>query len=430
MQKIINLSGKGRPVRGRFTVPADKSISHRALIIACLSGGAEISNLLDSEDIRSTENALRLLGAQIEAGAGKTTVRCEKLKTPEKTIDAGNSGTTARLLAGVLCAQPFESAITGDRYLKKRPMERLIKPLSLMGAEISASGEKKLLPLSIRGGNIRAVEYKMPLASAQVKSAILLAGLFAGGNTKIVEPKATRDHTEIMLRHFGARVQSADGKVVIEGGGAESLTKTEVEIPADISSAIFPVAAAVINPGSKVVVENVGINPARTGALEILRDMGAHINVYNKRFSGGEPVGDIEARGTETLTGTEVKGSVIPRAIDELPVIAAVACFARGITTISDAAELRVKESDRIKAMTEGLGKLGARIEELEDGMRITGANLTAGSCSSAGDHRVAMSLAVAATGAKGTSRIENADCVAISFRGFFDFLESIRAGK
>lgn len=431
-EKSITVAGKGRPARGRFTVPADKSVSHRALIIGCLArGGAKITNLLDSEDVLSTKNALRLLGAEIETAGGKTTVRCEKMKAPQREIDAGNSGTTARLMAGVLSARTFESTITGDRYLKKRPMRRVIKPLSRMGAVISSKGG--LLPISIRGAKPSAIRYKMPQASAQVKSAVLLAGLFADGDTKITEPLPTRDHTERMLRHFGARVESAGTEVTLEGRGALRLREAEVEVPADLSSAIFPIAAAVINPGSKVVIENVCVNPTRTGGLEILRQMGADIRVSNRGSSGGEPVGDIEASGAgaESLRGVEIGGGLVPGAIDELPAVAAVACFARGVTAISGAAELRVKESDRIKTMAEGLRRLGARVEEKPDGMRITGGTgLVAGACSSAGDHRVAMALSVAATGAEGTSVIENADCVAVSFRGFFDFFEKLRARK
>lgn len=431
-EKTTTVPGKGRPARGRVTVPGDKSVSHRALIIGAISRGeTKIANLLDSEDTHSTENALRLLGAEIETAGGKTTVRCEKLKAPQREINAGNSGTTARLLAGVMSAQAFESTITGDKYLKKRPMERVIKPLSLMGASIISKAGSGLLPVSICGTKPSAINYKMPQASAQVKSAVLLAGLFADGNTKIIEPVATRDHTEIMLRNFGARVKSEGREVTLEGRGALRLKAAEVEVPGDISSAIFPIAAAVVSPGSKLVVENVGINPARTGALEILRDMGADIKVSGACKSGGEPVGNIEASGAGALRGIEIKGGVIARAIDELPAVAAVACFARGVTTISDAGELRVKESDRIKTMTEGLRKLGGRVEELTDGMRINGGRgLTANTCSSGGDHRVAMALAVAATGAAGSTVIENTDCVAVSFRGFFSFLEKLRAGK
>lgn len=433
-EKTITVPGKGRPATGRVTVPGDKSVSHRALIIGALSRGeTKIANLLDSEDTHSTENALRLLGAEIETAGGKTTVRCEKLKAPQREINAGNSGTTARLLAGVLSAQTFESTITGDRYLKKRPMERVIKPLSLMGASVTSKAGNGLLPVSISGTKPSAIIYKMPQASAQVKSAVLLAGLFADGNTKIIEPVTTRDHTEIMLRHFGARVKNEGREVTLEGRGALRLKAAEVDVPGDISSAIFPIAAAVVNPGSKLVVENVGINPARTGALEILRDMGADIKVSSRCKSGGEPVGNIEASGAGAggLRGIEIKDGVIARAIDELPAVAAVACFARGVTTISGAGELRVKESDRIKTMTEGLRKLGGRVEELADGMRINGGRgLTANTCSSGGDHRVAMALAVAATGAVGSTVIENADCVAVSFRGFFSFLEKLRSGK
>ncbi|WP_462137978.1 3-phosphoshikimate 1-carboxyvinyltransferase [Candidatus Mycalebacterium sp.] len=429
MSAQITISGGVRPVTGRTTVPADKSISHRALIIGCLShSGGRITNLLDSEDIISTKNALRLLGARIETSAGETTAVCDCLAPAGKAIDAGNSGTTARLLAGVLSAQRFESTVTGDKYLKQRPMERVITPLSLMGADISSRGGK--LPLSIKGSRLRAMEYEMPVASAQVKSAILLAGLYADGDTKITEPEKTRDHTEIMLGHFGAGVRREGNAITLAGGGAERLIGGEVAVPADISSAIFPIAAAVINPGSRVVIENVGINPARAGGLEILQKMGADIRVSNRRKSGGEDVADIEAQGGRALKGVEIKGDLIPCAIDELPAIAAVACFAQGVTKISDAAELRVKESDRIKSMTEGLGKLGARVKETPDGMLVTGGSLTGGTCSSAGDHRVAMALGVAATAAEGDSRIEDAECVAVSFRDFFPFLEGLRARK
>ncbi len=428
-QTTITLAGKGRPARGCVTVPGDKSISHRALIIGCLSKeGADISNLLDSEDVRSTKNALRLLGASIETSAGKTTARAEKLSPPSGVVDCGNSGTTARLLTGILCAQPFKSALTGDRYLVKRPMERVIKPLSLMGARISADGGR--LPVLIDGGEVSAIRYETPVASAQVKSAILLAGLFADEQTQVVEPVKTRDHTEIMLRRFGARVESAGKEVTLEGGSLKDLAGAEVDVPADISSAIFPVAAAAVNPGSEVVIENVGVNPERTGGIEILKQMGADIRLLNERDSGGERVADIAASGAGKLEGIEITGGVIARAIDELPAVAAVACFARGTTKISGAAELRVKESDRIEAMTQGLRNLGAKVEDFEDGMRIDGCALKAGVCSSAGDHRVAMALAVAASGAEGNSAIEGADCAAVSFRGFFEFLEKLRSGK
>ena len=425
----ITIAGKGRPVRGTVTVPGDKSISHRALMIGSLARGrTEITGLADGADVASTAAALRALGATIETSAGKTSVRCEKLIRPPGAIDAGNSGTTARLLAGVLSAQPFESTITGDRYLKKRPMERVITPLSLMGASISSEGGR--LPLRIKGGKLSAIRYRTPVASAQVKSAIALAALFADGDTTIVEPAKTRDHTEIMLKHFGARITTAGAEITVGGKGAEHLRGTEVEIPGDISSAIFPLAAALINPGSKVRVENVGVNPARTGAVDILGKMGADVRLGNMRSAGGEPVADIEAAWTGELRGAEIGGSEVPAAIDELPAIAAVACFARGKTTISGAGELRVKESDRISAMAEGLRNLGAKVEETPDGMQIEGGELRAGTVSSAGDHRVAMALAVAATGAEGESRIEDADCVAISFPEFFQTLENLRGGK
>ncbi|MCY4042418.1 MAG: 3-phosphoshikimate 1-carboxyvinyltransferase [Candidatus Dadabacteria bacterium] len=432
----ITIAGKGGPVRGTVTVPGDKSISHRALMIGSLARGrTEITGLADGADVASTAAALRALGATIETSAGKTSVRCEKLIRPPGAIDAGNSGTTARLLAGVLSAQPFESIITGDRYLKKRPMERVITPLSLMGASISSEGGR--LPLRIKGGKLSAIRYRMPVASAQVKSAIALAALFADGDTTIVEPAKTRDHTEIMLKHFGARITTAGAEVTVGGEGAEHLRGTEVEIPGDISSAIFLVAAALINPYPFIRVRNVGVNPTRTGAIDILRKMGADIRLFDQRNWGGEPVEDIvvaniqQGQISKQLNGIEIGGSEVPAAIDELPAIAAVACFARGTTVISGAGELRVKESDRISAMTEGLRNLGAKVEETPDGMRIEGGvPLRGGTVNSAGDHRVAMALAVAATGAEGESRIEDADCVAISFPEFFQTLENLRGGK
>lgn len=434
-QTAITVAGKGRPLKGTATVPGDKSISHRALIIGSLARGQTvITGIADGEDVASTAAAVRSLGATVETSAGKTTVMCEKLTRPPRAIDAGNSGTTARLLAGVLAAQPFESTVTGDRYLKKRPMERVIAPLSLMGANITSGGGR--LPLSIKGGlsasgKLSAIRYKMPVASAQVKSAVMLAALFAAGDTTVIEPAKTRDHTEIMLKSFGAEVTVRGAEVTVGGGGAERLRGSEVTVPGDISSAIFPLAAALVNPGSRVTVKNVGVNPARTGAVDILRAMGAGIRLRNMRSAGGEPVADIEAAWTGGLRGVDIGADEVPGAIDELPALAAVACFARGQTTISGAGELRVKESDRIKAMTDGLRKLGGAVEETPDGMRITGGvPLRAATVSSAGDHRVAMALAVAATGAEGETRINGAECVKISFPKFFDFLENLRADK
>ena len=424
--QTVTVAGKGRPARGTITVPADKSISHRALILGCLaSGETRITNLLDGGDVESTQNALRALGARIETSGGITTVRCGELSKPSGVIDAGNSGTTARLLMGALSARTFESTVTGDIYLRNRPMGRVITPLRLMGADFSSQDGK--LPVSVRGGALKGVRYETPVASAQVKSAILLAGLFARGDTTVVESAKTRDHTEIMLRLFGAEVETEGTEITVREGGAGLLRGTEVEVPADLSSAIFPVAAALVSPGSRVTVENVGVNPARTGALDILADMGADIRLSNRRSAGGEPVADIEAAWTDGLKGIDISPERVPGAIDEIPAIAAVACFAHGATTVSGASELRVKESDRITAMTDGLRNLGAKVEELPDGMRVEGGRLRGGSCSSAGDHRVAMALAVAATGAEGNSSIKGAGCVDISFKGFFDFLERLR---
>ncbi|MXZ13222.1 MAG: 3-phosphoshikimate 1-carboxyvinyltransferase [Candidatus Dadabacteria bacterium] len=420
------LKEKPRAFSGDITLPGDKSISHRAVILGSLAHGkTRAKGFLASRDTLATANAFRSMGVEVAVGAGEVEISGKGLfglEAPRETIDAENSGTTARLLSGVLSAQSFPSTITGDSSLRRRPMSRVTVPLRRMGARIS--GEGKTLPLRITGSELRGIDYESPVASAQVKSAILLAGLYAAGRTSVTEPERTRDHTERMLRHFGVPVET-EGTCVSVSPGAE-FSGTEIEIPSDISSAAFFIVAALINPGSEIMVKNVGLNPLRTGALDILREMGADISVENLRERCGEPVGDIIARHC-ALSGVRIGGESVSRAIDELPVISVAACFAEGETVISDAGELRVKETDRISAMAGELSKLGADIRETQDGMVINGVEELCGArCGSRGDHRVAMSLAVAATRARGETVIEDAGCVSISFPGFLSFFEAL----
>ena len=420
------LKEKTRTFTGEITPPGDKSISHRAIILGSLARGrTRASGFLASRDTLATANAFRSMGVGVEIGAGRVEIAGNGLfglEAPRKTIDAENSGTTARLLTGVLSAQSFRSTITGDDSLRRRPMSRVTVPLRSMGARISGEGE--VLPLHITGSELRGMDYRSPVASAQVKSAILLAGLYAAGRTSVTEPERTRDHTERMLRYFGVPVEISGTRVSVSPG--VEFSGTELEIPSDISSAAFFIVAALVNPGSEIMVKNVGLNPLRTGVLDILGEMGADISVENRRECCGEPVGDLVARHG-ALRSVRIEGESVSRAIDELPVISVAACFAEGETVISGAGELRVKETDRISAMTGELSKLGAEIRETPDGMIINGTGELRGArCESRGDHRVAMSLAVAATRARGETVIGDAGCVSISFPEFFPLFETL----
>lgn len=422
----FTLKEKTRTFAGEITPPGDKSISHRTIILGSLARGkTRASGFLASRDTLATANAFRNMGIEVEVDAGEVEIAGRGLfglKEPRKAIDAENSGTTARLLTGVLSAQSFRSTITGDDSLRRRPMSRVTVPLRSMGARISGEGE--VLPLRITGSELQGIDYSSPVASAQVKSAILLAGLYAAGGTSVTEPERTRDHTERMLRYFGVPVEVSGTRVSVSPG--VEFSGTELEIPSDISSAAFFIVAALVNPGSEIVVKNVGLNPLRTGVLDILREMGADISVENRRECCGEPVGDLIARHG-ALGAVRIEGESVSRAIDELPVISVAACFAEGETVISGAGELRVKETDRISAMTDELSKLGADISETPDGMIINGTGELRGArCESRGDHRVAMSLAVAATRARGETVIGDAGCVSISFPEFFPLFETL----
>ena len=425
----ITIIGKSGPLMGEVITPGDKSISHRAVILSSLAvGTSTINGFLKSEDTLSTLNAFINMGVEIHMTPEILEINgvgIHGLKKPFKTVDAGNSGTTARLLMGLLSGQEFISGLTGDKYLRKRPMRRVVDPLKLMGADITGENNADNLPLIINGRKLKSIKYRLPVASAQVKSAILLAGLFADGETEIIEPKKTRDHTERMLNHLGSHLRTDDKSIFVSP--VEKLNPSNLNIPSDISSAAFFIVAALINKGSEIILKNVGLNTARTGILEILKRMGGSIEIQDKRIECGEDVGDLVVKSSD-LKGIEINGEDIPRAIDELPIIAAAACFAEGRTVITDAKELRVKETDRIKAVVSEFSKLGADITELEDGMIINGSQQLKGNiCDSWGDHRIAMSLAIAATLSSGETTINNSECVNISYPEFFDTLSVLR---
>lgn len=418
-----------RGLKGEITLPGDKSISHRSVLFAALADGTtEITGFLTGEDTQHTARAVQMLGIPVEGiGSSRLVVHgkgLDGLSEPTCVLDLGNSGTGMRLLAGLLAGQDFFSVLTGDQYLTKRPMGRIVEPLRRMGAVIDGRSEGKLAPLAIRGarGKIKALDYASPVASAQVKSAILLCGLYADGDTSVTEPSKSRDHTERMLRSFGVDVREEGLRVTLQG--RQRLTTTGMlDIPADISSAAFFLVAASIVPGSDLVVRNVGVNVTRTGIIDILLAMGADLTMENGREQAGEPVADIRVRYRQ-LKAVEISGDLVPRAIDEIPVLAVAASYAVGTTIIRDAAELRVKESDRIATMALELRKLGAAIAERPDGMEIRGGGALAGAlCESHGDHRVAMSLAVAGLAARGETTVRDTTWIETSFPGFGQLL-------
>jgi 3-phosphoshikimate 1-carboxyvinyltransferase len=425
-------------LQAEFEVPGDKSISHRAAILGGLSDGScRIDNFLPSEDCICTLNAMAQLGATHEVleekpGYGPTALiihgRSMQLSAPEGNVDCGNSGTGMRLLAGLLAAQPFESTLTGDASLQSRPMGRIIKPLEQMGASIEAKGKSPgCAPLHITGGELKPTCYEMPVASAQVKSAVLLAGLFAEGSTSVIQPAETRDHTERMLEYF-KMPSSRDGQTISVTGGKTPEAGT-LRVPGDISSAAFWIVAAASMPGAKLVIKNVGLNPTRTAILDVLIRMGADINVVRHPDECGEPYGDVEVHGKE-LQGTEIKPEEVPNLIDEVPVLAVAGALAQGKMVIRNARELRVKESDRIATVVQNLKAMGADLEEFEDGMEISGGNSLKGAeLESFGDHRIAMAFAIAGLFASGETLINNTDCIDTSYPGFADHLETILAG-
>ena len=426
MELVISPAGR---LRGRVRVPGDKSISHRAALIGALArGDTVIHHFLRADDCLHTVSCLRALGVGIEDEGSRLIVRGmgPRWRAPMTPLDAGNSGTTMRLLAGILAGQPFQTELTGDASLRTRPVDRIVEPLSRMGARIVASGDGRFPPLRITGGSLRGITYTLPVASAQVKSAVLLAGLLAEGPTTVVEPTPTRDHTERMLAAFGAPIRRDGDRVSVT---AAALQGHEVRICGDISSAAFLLAAAAAMPGSELTVEHVGLNPTRTGFLDVLRALGAEADVRQTGEDAGEPVGAVTVRG-QRLRGVRIGGSLIPRVIDELPVLCVIATAAEGETVISDAAELRVKESDRIAVIARGLRALGGEVEERPDGLTVYGSRLHGGRVGSAGDHRIAMAFAVAGLLAGGPVTVEGAESIAVSFPEFTRVLRDVVAQK
>lgn len=422
----------GLALRGRVRIPGDKSISHRALMLGALAEGTTtIEGLLLGEDPRSTAACFRAMGAEIsELNTEKVKVQgigLGNLQEPTDVLNAGNSGTTLRLMLGILASHPDRYfSVTGDGSLRSRPMGRVINPLTEMGASIWGRKGNTLAPLAVQGRSLKATTYRSPIASAQVKSCLLLAGLMTEGETKVIEPALSRDHSERMLKAFGATVKVDPEEISATVVGPAKLTGQPVIVPGDISSAAFWLVAGAIVPGSDLVVENVGINPTRTGVLEVLREMGADLTLENERDAAGEPVADIRVR-TSQLKGCEIKGAVIPRAIDEIPILAVAAACAEGKTVIRDAAELRVKESDRLAVMASELSGMGAKITEQPDGLEIIGGlSLTGALTDSYTDHRIAMSLAIAALVANGSTEINRAEAAAISYPNFVPTLEAL----
>jgi len=422
---------------GVLLVPGDKSISHRYAILASLAeGSSEIFNFSAAADCASTLACLRGLGVKIEEKAGSVVIEGKGLggwKAPRKTLDAGNSGTTMRLLAGALVGQSFNSELTGDKSLRRRPMRRVMEPLRKMGAEIRARDDE-FAPLEIRGSKLRGIEYAPKVASAQLKSAVLLAGLFADGETVVREPVRTRDHTEIALRELGAAVEHvairdgdrSDNAIRLQG--RPKLLGRPLGVPGDLSAAVFFLGAALVVPGTELTIQSVGLNPTRTAILDLLVSMGAGISVVAVAMRNGELVGDINVRHAP-LMGGKVSGAMVARVIDELPMLAALGPYTEEGIEIRDAHELRVKESDRIAAMAENLRLMGAKVEEFPDGLRVAGRSagrLRGATIEPHDDHRIAMALSIAALGADGETVIRDADCVGISFPSFYELLDGL----
>ncbi|HIV26047.1 MAG TPA: 3-phosphoshikimate 1-carboxyvinyltransferase [Candidatus Scatomonas pullistercoris] len=424
----MKLQKANRPLTGELTVPGDKSISHRAVMLGALAeGDTEITHFLNGADCLSTIDCFRRLGISIEKDSRRILVHgrgLHGLSAPSSVLDCGNSGTTTRLISGILAGQTFSSHLTGDASIQKRPMGRIISPLRSMGASIESLRGNGCAPLRIEGRPLQGIHYDSPVASAQVKSCVLLAGLYANAVTSVTEPALSRNHTELMLRYFGGQV-TAEGKTA-SVSPEPKLRGGKVEVPGDISSAAYFLAAALLVPGSEVLLKHVGVNPTRDGILRVIRSMGGDVQLLNKTVSGGEPAADLLIR-YGSLHGTDIGGDLIPTLIDELPILAVLAAFADGTTTIRDAGELRVKESDRLSILVESLTAMGADVTGTEDGMIIRGGRSLHGAViDSHLDHRIAMSFAVGALAADGETDILHADCVRISYPDFYRDLEQL----
>lgn len=414
---------------GELTVPGDKSISHRAAILGAIADGkTHIKGFLEGEDCLKTLMCLSSLGVKIEKLQPGDYIIHGKglngLQEPDNILDVGNSGTTIRLLTGLLASRPFTSIITGDESIRSRPMDRVVVPLTQMGAVIFGRNNNKLAPLCVKGSKLKGINYRLPVASAQVKSAILLAALGGENESSVQEPLRSRDHTERMLSAFGAKI-SVTGQL-IKVAPQEALIPQDITVPGDISSAAFFMVAASIVPGSDIILKNVGVNPTRTGILTALQAMGASVEVMNYREQAGEPVADLRVKYAP-LKGITFEPEWIPTLIDEIPALCVAAAFAEGVTTIRHAQELRLKETDRIQVMTQELSRFGAKVKELPDGMIIEGCeNLKGTTCYSHGDHRIAMALAVLGLRAAGVTTVAQAEAVNVSFPGFFETLNSL----
>jgi 3-phosphoshikimate 1-carboxyvinyltransferase len=429
MNRVISPATR---LAGIVRLPGDKSISHRyAMLAAIAEGRSEIENYSTGADCASTLACLRALGVPVQRGGTRVTIEgvgLDGLKQPSEPLDAGNSGSTIRMLSGILAGQPFETRIFGDESLARRPMRRILTPLAAMGAKIDAR-DGEFPPLTISGGNLKPIDYVSPVASAQVKSAVLLAGLFAEGTTSVTEPVATRNHSEIALRELGAAIRVDGLRVSLEG--QPKLSGRRMEVPSDLSGAAFFLAAGLLRPGSDLSIEGVGLNPTRTALLDVLRSMGAQIEITRSDVRNGEPLGDLrveQAASSASLTGGVIAGETTAGVIDEIPVLAVLGAASREGLEIRDAAELRVKETDRIATVAENLGRMGVQVETFADGMRIPGnQEFHAAELDSFGDHRIAMAFAIAALAADGPCTLRNAEAASVSFPEFYEALERLR---
>ncbi|WP_077213794.1 3-phosphoshikimate 1-carboxyvinyltransferase [Bacillus dakarensis] len=426
--KSVKLVNNIKNLSGTLTIPGDKSISHRSVMFGALAEGTTtVTNFLSGEDCLSTISCFRKLGVEIKQEDETLIIHGKGFKglvEPGEILDVGNSGTTIRLMLGILSGQSFFSTLVGDSSIAKRPMTRVTIPLKSMGASIDGRNNGEFTPISVRGGSLKGITYELPVASAQVKSAILLAGLQAEGETVIIEPSKTRDHTERMIKQFGGEVEVDNLTITVKGG--QAFKATDVQVPGDISSAAFFLVAGAIVEDSEITLKNVGLNPSRTGIIDVMLSMGAELTISNEHPEAFEPMGDLTIK-TSNLKGTTIEGDIIPRLIDEIPVIALLATQAEGVTVIKDAEELKVKETNRIDTVVNELKKLGANIEATSDGMIIYGKTpLTGGTVSSHGDHRIGMMLAVAALLSDKEVFLENGEAISVSYPSFFSHLDSL----
>ena len=424
----MKLFNKQTPIKGEINIPGDKSISHRSIMFGSLAkGSTKISNFLHAEDCLSTISCFRKMGIEVAIDKNEVIVHgkgLHGLSAPKDLLYTGNSGTTTRLISGILAAQKFDCRLTGDESIERRPMKRILTPLREMGANITSIRNNDCAPLEIKGSALHGIHYHSPIASAQVKSAILLAGLYADGETSVTEPALSRNHTELMLKNFGCDIDSLGKTATLKPGN--ELYACDIIVPSDISSAAFFIVAGLVTPNSELLIHNVGINPTRSGIIKVVQDMNGNIELLNQRFSGGEPVADILVKSSN-LIATTIEGDIIPTLIDEIPVLCILASLAKGTTIIKDAAELKVKESDRITAMCENLNNLGIKATPTEDGMIIEGSDhICGGKIKSYGDHRIAMSFAIASLISDSGIAIDDFECINISYPKFFETLKSV----